>query len=520
MTPSSSAITIIEVEPELSNLAAVRQALTTTLSRYKLSEDIIENFLLVTSEHLTNVIKHSPSASQLKVAIDQDDSGYVLQLFDDGTSIDHLLESPDLLDNINMGGDLQSSGMGIPLIKALFPDVDYRQLSRQNKTINVLSIPISTIEPKPTVVLIDDDITILTLVEEYLISDYDVTAFSNSKEALDYILLTPPNIVISDIKMPTLDGFELKRMLGNYKQTNTVPFIFLTGQSEGYGHELAADLSVDDYLEKPINKKGLLQTLKRILNRSSDLKQSINAELDQSVTNSLWSSLPHCFGSIEIDSAFEVASRGGGDFIFSTQREDSLLILLGDVMGHGDQAKFFSHAMAGYVHGLFLAQDKALSPAALLNKCSQAINQSPVLAKTLVTCLAIEITSSGGITLASAGHPYPWIVANSKINDHYDIEELKVEGMLLGLTEFSNYQQTRFTLKDDQTLICYTDGLTECLAGSKKSDEEESVKQFIADQTNFSSRPSATSILTKLTTANIHQAIDDRTIISFTKQKS
>lgn len=519
MTPSNSAITVIEISPELSKLAAVRQALTATLSRYKLSEDIIEDFLLVTSEHLTNVIKHSPDASQLKVAIDQKKDSYVLQLIDDGLSINSLLESSGVLDNINTGGDLQSSGMGIPLIKALFPDFVYTQDMRQNSSVNILSIPISTIKPKATVVLIDDDITILALVEEYLSSDYDVTPFGNSQEALDYILSTPPNIIISDIKMPSLDGFELKRILSRHKQTSTVPFIFLTGQSEGYGHERAADLSVDDYLEKPINKQGLLQTIKRILNRSSDLKQSINAELEQSVTNSLWSTLPSSIGPIKIDSSFEVASRGGGDFIFSDQREGSLLILLGDVMGHGDQAKFFAHAMAGYVHGLFLSQEKGLSPAALLNKCSHAINQSPLLAKTLITCLAIEITSEGTISLASAGHPYPWVVSHNNCNNHYDLRELDIQGMLLGLTEFSDYQEHTFSLSEDQTLICYTDGLTECLSGGEKSDQEAAVKQFITDQDIFSERPSATEILSKLTTTTFHQPIDDRTIISFTTQK-
>lgn len=519
MTNPNSALTIIEIKPDLSELIRVRNALSTTLSRYKLTEETIENVLLLVSEHLSNVIRHSPAASHLKITIDQEKDSYVLKLFDDGLSIDDLLESSDDLNRINIEGELQSSGMGIPLIKALFPDFIYSQVNVQNSVYNVMSIPISVITPKPTVVLIDDDITILALVEEFLSSEYNVRPFSQSQEALDYILDNPPCIVISDIKMPSLDGFELKRILGKHKQTNTVPFIFLTGQSEGYDHERAANLSVDDYLQKPINKTSLLQTLKRILNRSSDLKQSINADLEQSVTNSLWSPLPSSFGSVKIDSSFEVASRGGGDFIFSDQRKDSLLILLGDVMGHGDQAKFFAHAMAGYVHGLFLAQDKGLSPSALLNRCSEAINKSPLLAQTLITCLAIEIKSTGIVKLASAGHPYPWIVSKNKSNNLIDIKDLKIEGMLLGLTEFSNYQEQTLSINADETLICYTDGLTECMTDNKKTDQEALVKQCLTDQELSSEPPTATNILEKLKATKFHQPIDDITVITLTKQK-
>lgn len=518
MTNPDSGQIIIEIKPELSELTDVRHALSATLNRYKLSEEKIDNVLLLASEHMSNVVRHSPLASHLKVTIAQENQQSILRLFDDGEPINSLLACSDDISEINLDGELQTSGMGIPLIKALFPDYIYSQRVINGIPYNVMEVAVSTIKALPTVVIIDDDITTLALIEAYLSSDYNVSAFSQSQEALDYILSTPPCIVISDIKMPLLDGFELKRVLGKHTQTNTVPFIFLTGQPEDNTHESAADLSVDDYLEKPVNKQTLLQTLKRILNRSNDIKQSINAELERTVTNSLWSPLPASFAGINIDSSFEVASRGGGDFIFFDQRADSVLILLGDVMGHGDQAKFFSHAMAGYVHGLFIAQPKELSPSALLNKCSEAINQSPVLAKTLITCLAIEIKSTGTITLASAGHPYPWLIAKSSSGNLIEVEDIKVEGMLLGLTEHADYQEQTLSINQDQTLICYTDGLTECMQGSKKADQALLVKQRIINQSTQPHR-TASNILSGLKLADFHQPIDDITIITLTQEK-
>ncbi|NOX95158.1 MAG: response regulator transcription factor [Alphaproteobacteria bacterium] len=117
-----------------------------------------------------------------------------------------------------------------------------------------------------TIALVDDDENILTSVSMALESEgHKVNTFEDGATALDYITATPPDLVVSDIKMPTMDGMELLRRL---RQNSALPLIFLTSKDEEIDEVLGLTMGADDYVKKPFSQRLLLERVKAVLRRA------------------------------------------------------------------------------------------------------------------------------------------------------------------------------------------------------------------------------------------------------------
>ena len=115
------------------------------------------------------------------------------------------------------------------------------------------------------VVLVDDDENILASVSIALESDgHDVTCFQDGAEALEGITREAPEIVVSDIKMPRMDGMDLLREL---RRSSDVPLIFLTSKDEEIDEVLGLTMGADDYVKKPFSQRLLLERVKAVLRR-------------------------------------------------------------------------------------------------------------------------------------------------------------------------------------------------------------------------------------------------------------
>ncbi len=445
----------------------VRKKVLILLNRKIRQADILDNLKLVISEYFSNVIKHSSEATEIAVLFCDEPAMLVLE--DNGEAINQLLAAAPSMSALTLDNSLHESGMGLALIKELFPSYRYEakdaEMGRSN---NRLWIPLPFCL-KMKVVVIDDDLAQLSLLEAYLEEDYDVITFDNPLQALEELPSIGCDLIICDIKMPEMNGLRLREKVLATSAMRLTPFIFLSGAGEDEIQRTAAHLLIDDFVQKPVNKSTLINTVCRIIKRSQDIRESHDAALDKALTHSLWNALPDKIGQYECDASYRVATRGGGDFIFVEKRNQSTLIVLGDLMGHGEQAKFFSFALSGYLHGLCLALSNSGSVSDLLSGLSSRIQCSQVLANTLVTCLVMEVFEGGRIDIASGGHPPPLLVdaqGNSRAID--------VGGMLPGLSDSPDYQMISLSLQPSETLLAYTDGLIEgglsSLAGAERQD--------------------------------------------------
>ncbi len=141
------------------------------------------------------------------------------------------------------------------------------------------------------ILVVDDDPNIALLVHMTLSKkpDYKVTISSNGQDALDKIATNLPDLVLLDIMMPDMDGFEVCRKLKQEEKTKFLPVIMVSAKSELRDKLHGMDIGANDYITKPFNPEELLARVSahlRIKELEKDLgaKKELEAALKMSVT--------------------------------------------------------------------------------------------------------------------------------------------------------------------------------------------------------------------------------------------
>ncbi|HME39963.1 MAG TPA: response regulator [Steroidobacteraceae bacterium] len=113
----------------------------------------------------------------------------------------------------------------------------------------------TVIEPRRKILCIEDDRDTAALIREELIDrGFEVRAAFNGREGLAAILKEPPDLVLSDVGMPGMSGFELLRTLTSMEpRFESMPFVFLTALSDHDNELKGWQLGADDYLTKPVD---------------------------------------------------------------------------------------------------------------------------------------------------------------------------------------------------------------------------------------------------------------------------
>jgi len=116
---------------------------------------------------------------------------------------------------------------------------------------------------KPTVLIIDDDLTQLTLLRNLLRREnIEILEAKNGEEAFVIAREKKPNVILSDILMPKMDGFTLCRLIRNDKELRNTPFIFYTATyMDKKDKELAFNLGADEFLIKPVSRQDLISLI-------------------------------------------------------------------------------------------------------------------------------------------------------------------------------------------------------------------------------------------------------------------
>lgn len=119
------------------------------------------------------------------------------------------------------------------------------------------------------ILLVDDEPDILEFLKYNLEQeDFEVLTSTNGKDALKKILLKP-DLIILDIMMPEMDGFELYQQIKSDKNFRYIPIIFLTAKSGETNEIKGLDLGASDYIQKPISPKKLIARIKSNLRKSA-----------------------------------------------------------------------------------------------------------------------------------------------------------------------------------------------------------------------------------------------------------
>jgi len=138
---------------------------------------------------------------------------------------------------------------------------------------------------KPVILAVDDATDLLALMAKALSADYQVITAADAGSAIEKAFADPkPDLILLDIEMPDVSGFEVCQALKAEAQTASIPIIFLTGKAEAQAQVEGFQLGAVDYVTKPINA-GVLKARVRLhlalVNRRIELEQLVNERTAQ-----------------------------------------------------------------------------------------------------------------------------------------------------------------------------------------------------------------------------------------------
>ncbi|OHB58699.1 MAG: two-component system response regulator [Planctomycetes bacterium RBG_13_44_8b] len=121
-------------------------------------------------------------------------------------------------------------------------------------------------EKTPVVLVVDDDEPSLELLQAYLEDvDCEIIPAKDGLEALKILGRKPPDLVLLDVMMPKMSGFEVCKRIKNDPKTSDVPVIMVTALNEFGDIERGIDSGTDDFISKPVNKLELVTRVKTML---------------------------------------------------------------------------------------------------------------------------------------------------------------------------------------------------------------------------------------------------------------
>jgi putative two-component system response regulator len=106
---------------------------------------------------------------------------------------------------------------------------------------------------QPKILVVDDAPENLMVLEAILAKDYSLKLFNDSSEALEYAFANPPDLILLDVMMPKIDGFEMCRRLKANPKLSDVPVIFITSKNDIEDEEQGFSVGASDFIHKPIS---------------------------------------------------------------------------------------------------------------------------------------------------------------------------------------------------------------------------------------------------------------------------
>ena len=318
-------------------------------------------------------------------------------------------------------------------------------------------------EAKQVILLVDDTPANIQIALAILKDVYQVRVATNGEKALELAAGKPaPDLILLDVMMPGIDGFEVCRRLKASDDTREIPVIFLTGQTEIEDETRGFEVGGVDYIHKPFSPavvKARVHThlvLRGMRQRLAEQLALIRRELETARQIQL-SILPHekpCIAGIDIATRYLPMTEVAGDFYdFIFVDEKRFGAFVGDVSGHGTSAAL----IASMLKIALAAQSPVASdPALVLHGINQALCGK--FQGHFITAAYIFIdTEQQIIRYAGAGHP-PLVLNDASNQTARAFEE---NGLMLGAFSFATYTSIEMPFLPGMWALLYTDGILE-----------------------------------------------------------
>lgn len=120
------------------------------------------------------------------------------------------------------------------------------------------------------ILVIDDDYVVLDLLKETLLMEgYDVICVSSGLDGLEQLIREKPDLVLLDVMMPDIDGYEMCKKIKECQSTADIPIIFVSAKAQPEDLEIGFSLGADDYVVKPFDMRDLTDRVRAVLMKYS-----------------------------------------------------------------------------------------------------------------------------------------------------------------------------------------------------------------------------------------------------------
>ncbi len=335
-----------------------------------------------------------------------------------------------------------------------------------------------------TVLIVDDQPDRIRFLSELLRGSCEQMAAKDGQEALDLVSRRKPDLILLDVMMPGMNGYEVCRRLQDDPETADIPIIFVTAKDEVEDEAHGLELGAVDYISEPLNPsvvkrrvhthlqlKENREKLEQERTRLQDAHRKLSSVMDRiqhdiEVAGEIQDSMlpgdrPSPFPeAVSVASRYEPEARVGGDF-FDYRRvdDDQMAIILADVCGHGLDAAF----VTGVIKMTFeLGGDALLQPESFVNLLRDLLLRFTPIASFATVVYALYHRRDRTLRYVNGGHsPFP-----IRVRPGEDARPLtETSSLVLGATESVTVCEETFNMEAEDRLVLTTDGVTEAEKG-------------------------------------------------------
>ncbi|MDC7125007.1 MAG: response regulator, partial [Spirochaetales bacterium] len=352
---------------------------------------------------------------------------------------------------------------------------------------------------KATILIVDDNPINIELLLLAFKDQYNTKTAQNGEECINVCMENPvPDLILLDVMMPVLNGFETIKVLKADKKTEGIPVILLTALSDKTALVQGFNLGAVDYLTKPVNIPELnvrVKTQLELKNRSTKIEQqkqrlkSLNTALNETFKeqniyiekakllqrNMIQNKLP-LLEEFEIQALYLPCENMGGDFFLITKgiKVKKLVIIVGDCTGHGMQPSIEASLLASIVNKRISNLFETNDTSSFLTSVNQSFCKMADEDKfpTLLVCTMDLVTKE--FKYSNANGVLPSVFRNGET---FSLPQ--VSGMHLGYSEDTTFEEHIIKMHNGDRIFLYSDAVLEYQRDKYKNIKRERFEKIL-----------------------------------------
>ncbi len=331
------------------------------------------------------------------------------------------------------------------------------------------------------ILIVDDvpqNIQILgTILREY---GYDILFARDGLQALVQVESDPPDLILMDVTMPDMDGFETCKRLKKMPEAQDIPVIFLTARAATEDHVKGFESGGVDYVTKPFKTLELLARIRTHLQLRREIQErkrreaqmAIELKRARKIQESLLPKKLPTIPNVHIFTKFVPMEQVGGDFYQIIEQEQGKIgIVLADVTGHGIPAALISFMVSSIFTDCI---QTGRSPADVMDLANKKLIPQFPIGNLASIFYAVYDPATKMMNYVNAGHPSGLLLRSGE----KDIIELGLSGTMVGILQHAFEEKTVQMVAGDKLLL-YTDAIIDARDDTDKRLGMKNFSSFI-----------------------------------------